>query len=374
MNSSLLRGALAFALGLANASGALAQDTPAVGQQNALKELEAARAALEEAARRYISLSVAHSMGAQAQRNAPRKPVIGVILTTAEEGVRIAGVTLDSAAAAAGLKSGDILVAIDGQPLDASNASLRTDRARALLATLDTTRPVTLDYKRDGKAGRVSITPKLGERVLAVPGGMRFDGNVAVLANADGNAHKITADNIHGGVVDALWTLQGVNAPREVSVPSLPGKGIRVNIGAEVVRLIDTCKETACQLSPLVDALRWNGLNLASVDTGLGRYFGTDSGVLVLHTDRGELFEHLQPGDVILQIADKPVTSPQDVMEQLRALAPGGKTTMAYLRDQKPATATIKKSTRPSFTVETTPPDSKSRASSITVFDDTQAQ
>jgi S1-C subfamily serine protease len=374
MNSSLFRGALAVALGLATASGALAQAMPAVGQQIALKELEAAREALEETARRYFRLSLTHGMAAQAESSTPRKPVIGVILTTAEEGVRIAGVTLDSAAAAAGLKSGDILVGIDGQPLNEGNAALRTDRARALLATLDTTKPVTLDYKRDGKAGSVSITPKLGERVLAVPGGMHFDGNVAVLANADGNAHKITADNIHGGVVDALWTLQGANAPREASVPSLPGKGIRVNVGAEVVRLIDTCKETACQLSPLVDALRWNGLNLASVDARLGRYFGTDSGVLVLHIDRGELFEHLQPGDVILRISDKPVTSPRDVMEQLRALAPGGKTTMDYLRDQKPATATIEKSTRSGFTVETTPPDSKSRASSVTVFDDAQAK
>ena len=32
----------------------------------------------------------------------------------------------------------------------------------------------------------------------------------------------------------------------------------------------------------LAEAFRWNGLNLASVDAKLGRYFGTDRGVLVL--------------------------------------------------------------------------------------------
>src|SRR3546814_7211570 len=56
------------------------------------------------------------------------------------------------------------------------------------------------------------------------------------------------------------------------------------------------CKGKDCGTPALMSAFRWNGLNLATVDKQLGRYFGTDHGVLVL--SNGEL-AGLHAGDVI---------------------------------------------------------------------------
>ena len=89
----------------------------------------------------------------------------------------------------------------------------------------------------------------------------------------------------------------------------------------------------------IADALRWNGLNLASVDAGLGRYFGTDDGVLVIST--GPELEGLQAGDVIRSVDGKPVESPRDVMEALRGRDAGSKVAVAYLRDRKAGTAQV---------------------------------
>ncbi len=82
----------------------------------------------------------------------------------------------------------------------------------------------------------------------------------------------------------------------------------------------------------MLSAFRWNGLNLASVDPQLGRYFGTDHGVLVLSNG---VLAGLQTGDVIQAIHGKPVASPRDAMTILGNQPDGAKVAVAYLRDRK---------------------------------------
>lgn len=60
-----------------------------------------------------------------------RKPVVGVLLAPDDKpGVRIAGVTPDSAAATAGLKTGDRITRIDGRRIDAVDGEARLAQAR----------------------------------------------------------------------------------------------------------------------------------------------------------------------------------------------------------------------------------------------------
>src|SRR3546814_16524037 len=81
-----------------------------------------------------------------------------------------------------------------------------------------------------------------------------------------------------------------------------------------------------------MSAFRWNGLNLATVDKQLGRYFGTDHGVLVLSS--GDL-AGLQAGDVIQRIDGKAVASPREAMAAMGD-KPGGTTgSIGYLRERK---------------------------------------
>src|SRR5690606_37802918 len=114
---------------------------------------------------------------------------------------------------------------------------------------------------------------------------------------------------------------------------------------ARVAAIAPEVRREIIRLSPngdfpvLADALRWNGLNLAAVDADLGRYFGTDKGVLVLST--GPELDGLKAGDVILSVAGEDVDSPREVMEALRGRKTGSKVDIGYLRDRKTGTALV---------------------------------
>lgn len=316
MKTTLQHAVLAAALGLALAGGAFAQSAPTPAQQ---KELDAARAALDQAAQRYAELARKYDApGApvRIEKRMLRKPVVGVLLSADDQpGVRIAGVTPDSAAAAAGLKTGDRVVRIDGRRIDAADGEARVAQAREWLGALDGSRPVVLGYERDGKAREVSVTPKVGDRLMIVPGmpGAGFDGNVQVFRGDDGSI-EVLADRVHGGP------------------PPQWDAAIAPDVRHEIIRLDGGCKGGDCKLPVLAEAFRWSGLNLAAVDAGLGRYFGTDKGVLVLST--GKELEGLQAGDVVRAIDGKPVAAPRDVMDALRARKAGEKVTVEFLRDK----------------------------------------
>ncbi len=342
MNASLKPASLALALGLALAGAAIAQTAPNAAQQ---KELDAARANLDQAAQRYAELSRKYG-GAEGpiriEKRVLRKPVIGVLLAPDDaSGVRIAGVTPNSAAATGGLKSGDRIVGIDGKALKAASGTARVDEARELLAALDAKTPVKLSYERDGKTQVVALTPKVGDRLLVVPRGSMFDGDVQVFAG-DGGEIEVLADRMEFG--DAAQHARIAAAPARAAAGDAKrhaewAAAIAPDVRTEIIRLGSDCKGEDCKLPVLAEAFRWNGLNLAAVDAQLGRYFGTSEGVLVLST--GKDLEGLQPGDVIRKIGGKAVTSPREAMDALRAQPADGKVAVEYLRDRATATAQV---------------------------------
>ena len=359
--------ALALNLGLglgALAGTAIAQTAPTPAQQ---KELDAARAELEKAAQRYGELAGKYGeAGApiRIEKRVLRKPVIGVLLADDEAaGVRIAGVTPDSAAATGGLKSGDRITSIDGRLLKAESARGRVEEARELLAALDARKAVNVGYERDGKPQVVALTPKVGDRLLVVPDGAMFDGNVKVFTGENGEI-EVTADRLRGPVFNATGDVRfrtnGDNAQvqahrtrihirdptRQVPEPAASAgrraewaTAIAPDVRTEIIRLGSDCKGDNCKLPVLAEAFRWNGLNLAAVDAQLGRYFGTSEGVLVLST--GKDLDGLQAGDVIRKIGGKPVSHPREAMDALRAQPADAKVSVDYLRDRVTATAQV---------------------------------
>jgi S1-C subfamily serine protease len=72
-------------------------------------------------------------------------------------------------------------------------------------------------------------------------------------------------------------------------------------------------------------------MELARLTPGLGRYFGTDSGVLVVHAPpHGAL--GLQDGDVILAIAGRKPIDSSHVIRILASYDPGEKIAMEVMR------------------------------------------
>ncbi|MGN6153652.1 MAG: PDZ domain-containing protein [Lysobacteraceae bacterium] len=274
------------------------------------------------------------------------RAVVGVLLAPdADAGVRIAGVTPDGAAAAAGLKAGDRLLRIGGKPIAGASPEARVDAARALLQGIDEKTAVTLAYARDGREAEVSVTPKVDQRlaVFTGDGGMlRPGGNVVVrriegVPGADGRRIEIEtigpdpdamapgAMPIGGGVERRVIRIECKGGDRDCARQR--------PIGAFPAQLPDG------ELR-LLDAFRWNGLNLASVDAKLGRYFGTDQGVLVLSA--GPALDSLEPGDVIQRVDGKRVGTPREVMDALRGKPADSRVPVDYLRDRKAASAKIR--------------------------------
>src|SRR3546814_4484069 len=91
------------------------------------KALAEARAELARAARKMAELSRDEALSAEmAAHRIAARPVLGVLLAPDEgSGVRVAGVTPDSGAAKAGLKSADRIVSVDGRQVLGDRKSTR---------------------------------------------------------------------------------------------------------------------------------------------------------------------------------------------------------------------------------------------------------
>ncbi|WP_454829255.1 PDZ domain-containing protein [Pseudoxanthomonas wuyuanensis] len=315
--------ASSLSAGLLLAAVAQAQDSGDAARQ---QELAAARAELQRAAKRVAELS-----GNAAWRGAPmgiersieRKPVIGVLLAPdPEAGVRITGVTPEGGAAKAGLKAGDQLLRIEGKAIQGGSGEQRSERARAALADLKAGSPISLTYRRDGRERTVQVVPETGRPVM-------------VFSLSDGATTTLDTQALSERIRGSLAPLDQL----DIDIPALT-LGIAPEVQLELQRLGDPeCQGKDCMLPALTEAFRWNGLNLASLDPQLGRYFGADSGVLVLST--GPELEGLQPGDVIRKVDGKTVGTPREVMNALRGRPFNSQLGVEYLRDRRTGNARI---------------------------------
>ena len=76
-------------------------------------------------------------------------------------------------------------------------------------------------------------------------------------------------------------------------------------------------------------------MELVTLTPKLGRYFGTDKGVLVVRPPRsGDL--KLEDGDVIVDIDGRKPENGGHALRILRSYQPGEKVTLNVLRDRKP--------------------------------------
>ncbi len=298
------------------------------------------------------------------------KPVIGVLLAPdAQGGVRISGLTPEGPSAKAGLKSGDRIVAVDGKRIAGDTPEARVEHARELLRGLDTSRDVRLTYARDGRESELSLRPQYDTRVVVVTrsGQMLRPGAGMTMHRIEGGDDDVRIEKIvTGGPLGGPHA--GTSGDTRVFVFSnddktgadAPGKRERHVIRIECKGDDAKCKEHAhtglmqgampgldghafvfrsdcepgkdCRTPLLAEAFRWNGLNLASVDAQLGRYFGTTEGVLVLSA--GDLAP-LQAGDVVRKVDGTAVTSPRQLMDALRTREAGSEVPVEFLRDRK---------------------------------------
>jgi C-terminal processing protease CtpA/Prc len=262
------------------------------------QRLAEARRRLEEAARQVAQLSA--ELGEDARNRIFiteqrfGRGVIGVQLDPASgsEGARVLDVSPGGPAAEAGVRAGDVIVAVNGESLAGG------DTAQKLVDRMSGLRPdvkVKLSIKRDGKLKQLALTTRPAH-FLAFFGGPG------------------------PGPMGPGPVIAAPGAPGAPALPGMPRFPDWQFLGA----LSD---ETA-------------GMELAKLTPALGWYFGSDKGVLVLRASDNDAFG-LKDGDVILSIDGREPQSGAHATRILRSYQPGERITLKIMRRKHPMSLAV---------------------------------
>ena len=280
--SAPVAGVLMSALLSAAALGAESKPPPPTADTES--RLAAARAQLEQAAREVAELSaqMAEESGGRyfAYRFDAPHAIIGLQLDEASttEGARVSEVSPGGPAADAGVRAGDVIVAIDGAAVTGENS------ARQVIERMRHVEPnskVKLRVLRGGTPKEIEVT-----------------------------ARPAPAFSFRYG------------APAAPALPA-PPPGFSMGEGFGDFGYLR-------QLNGEI-----SGMELATLTPRLGQYFGTDRGVLVVRAPESGTFQ-LQDGDVILAIDGREPKNGSHATRILRSYQPGEKIAMKIMRQKKP--------------------------------------
>ncbi len=279
--------------GLALAAGAQPSPPPTPGApaelDSARAELETAREQLERAAREVARLS-AEIVGPEVEevvrrlRLEGRRAMLGVSIEQADDGVLVAGVTPGGPAAEADVYSGDVITAING--IDVSGP----DGVRRLVDEMGNVAPgdeVPLVLNRDGEQRTVNVTAT------------EFSARRYVFGYGDDEPDIV------------------IDGDRDVDV--------RLGAG---------------RWSRLLHLGRWADMELVELTPGLGSYFGTEEGLLVVRAPKDESLQ-LEDGDVILRIGQREPRDTGHAMRILRSFEEGETLALEIMRKQRKRTLEI---------------------------------
>jgi len=242
---------------------------------NVEAQLDAARRKLDEAAREVAELSsqlsVPFVQGLSTYTGLFGRPIIGVQLDPAsgKDGARVLSVSPNGPAAEAGMRAGDVIVAVNGTRVTGEDAS------RQVIKILRDVKPddkLNVHALRDGKTRDFTVTPRPG------PGIMAFGQAIP---------------------------------PQMPDMPPIPHLNSMFMVQG-----------------PL------SNMELATLTPQLGKYFGTDKGVLVVRAPSDGVLK-LEDGDVILAIDGREPTSGSHATRILGSYQPGEKITLRIVRQHK---------------------------------------
>ncbi len=212
------------------------------------------------------------------------KPRLGVTIGSSDDGpvagVGILGVTPGSAAADAGLRAGDVITAVNGESLGAESSDAADRILLDFMAGVEEGDVLDIDYLRDGKSGTVEVEPRVVE-------------NQFFSFNGQGGAFVVP------------------------DAPMAPNFAFRwsSNFG-------------------------WGDMELIELNEGLGKYFGTEEGLLVVSAPKSDAFQ-LEDGDVIQKIDGRTPNSVNHALRILGSYQAGESLELEIMRDQQKRTLDV---------------------------------
>lgn len=264
-------------------------------------EMRQAEARLEEAARRIAELSTQQlpAMGGQGWAfQFSSRPVLGVTIEGNNqdgpvEGVQVRGVTPGGAAFEAGLRTGDIITAVNDEALTADSSAAANSILMDFMKGVQEGDTLELDYLRDGKQASVELQPQ-----------------------AAGTRSFTFADRMP----------RAPRPPRAPSVMVAPSPSAAPRIHEFMVWHNDG---------------GWGDMEMVTLTSDLGSYFGTDEGLLVVRApSSGDL--QLKDGDVIQSIDGREPSSIAHAMRILASYQPGEQLKIEIMRDKRKRTLEVK--------------------------------
>jgi S1-C subfamily serine protease len=267
---------------LAVSNEAAAADAPA--DQAALeKQLADARARLDAAARDVAKLSAELYGDEETQvfkfmRGGRPGAMLGVNIGGSrerDEGVEVVGVSPGGPAERAGLRAGDVIVAVNGQALKKTGERPPAAQLVAYLRTVEPGQAVKVDYLRDGKRQSADVKSSAAEPPMA----RMMRDRMMVMPMPDG------------------MEMPGFQAMM------MPGRA-------------------------------FGPLELVPMTPKLGQYFGTDEGLLVVRAPSGPGLP-LEEGDVLLTIGGRTPEGAGQAFRILHSYEPGEKVKLGILRNRK---------------------------------------
>jgi membrane-associated protease RseP (regulator of RpoE activity) len=281
------------------------------------------------------------------------RPVIGVILGDASDvGIKVLGVSPDGPSEQAGIKQGDVIVALGGRVLAAVDESGNPRKGLNIaLQEIRALEPIIVSVERGDQTLDLTVVPEVREPLTWH--------SVSRFSTAP------TAPTAPGEIT----IIERIVVP-EIDTEALTEQieRIRINIDKRQVMMesgnfapfVSEFEFEFHDLSEmgdfaLHDANVWfglpmaQGLKLAEIDPDLGEYFKTDRGVLVLKA-RADNDLQLESGDVILQVGETEVNSPAEFMRALRDFNSGDEFEIDIKRNRKDRTLkTVMPESRTSF-------------------------
>jgi C-terminal processing protease CtpA/Prc len=278
--------ALAAALAMSHATAAEGEKKAEQSPAELREKLEDARRRLDAAVREVTELQMSMSDHMvphirHVDSFASQRAMLGINVRPdddgSSEGVPVVSVSPGGAAESAGLKAGDVLLAINDKPLKRAGKLSPRD---VLMDEMEKVKPgekVTLRYRRDNKVAAATVTAQRPDALFAMPA-------------------------VRGFASGTMMPLPAIAARRAAGV--------------------------------------FGSADLVPLTPQLGKYFGTEKGLLVVRAPSDSRLK-LEDGDVIVDIDGRVPSSPSHAFRILGSYQAGETLKLSVLREKKKMTFDI---------------------------------
>ncbi len=277
------------------------------------------------------------------------RAIIGVILGgETPDGVQIIGVSPDGPAERAGLLQGDVLQSLRGVDLTAGGSGRAA--INSIMREVNDGEEIAASVIRDGEHWEFMVTAEQREP-RAWQSMIRIHESVDGVGSAV--APEVYIERIEVPEIDEEALIAQIEALGQ-QVSELEYAFITVDKNDFPIHedfehgeyLIDYSAMSQIGEHAMREANVWfglphaQGLELTTINPGLGEYFKADHGVLVIQAREDNSYQ-LQAGDVVQEIGTTVVNTPADMMRALRGLDSGGAVEIQIKRNKRNKTLSV---------------------------------